>query len=97
MWLRFWLSLFKAKQGTLRSSRSLFLTRRGCVYRIVVPPAGYLTEVRQLCTKHNVLLICDEIQTVWVVFGLSVLVDRRDGYIGLVQDWQDAMLRARRN
>ncbi|KAI6102998.1 pyridoxal phosphate-dependent transferase [Pisolithus sp. B1] len=30
---------------------------------IVVPPAGYLTEVRKLCTKHNVLLICDEIQT----------------------------------
>ncbi|PWN88891.1 putative CAR2-ornithine aminotransferase [Acaromyces ingoldii] len=30
---------------------------------IVVPPAGYLTRVRELCTKHNVLLICDEIQT----------------------------------
>ncbi|KAI6041764.1 pyridoxal phosphate-dependent transferase [Pisolithus marmoratus] len=30
---------------------------------IVVPPAGYLAEVRKLCTKHNVLLICDEIQT----------------------------------
>ena len=30
---------------------------------IVVPPAGYLARVRELCTKHNVLLICDEIQT----------------------------------
>jgi len=30
---------------------------------IVVPPEGYLTQVRKLCTKHNVLLICDEIQT----------------------------------
>ncbi|KAI0728927.1 ornithine-oxo-acid aminotransferase [Fomitopsis betulina] len=30
---------------------------------IVVPPAGYLAKVRELCTKHNVLLICDEIQT----------------------------------
>lgn len=30
---------------------------------IVVPPEGYLQKVRQLCTKHNVLLICDEIQT----------------------------------
>ncbi|EGN94643.1 hypothetical protein SERLA73DRAFT_187678 [Serpula lacrymans var. lacrymans S7.3] len=30
---------------------------------IVVPPEGYLTQVRNLCTKHNVLLICDEIQT----------------------------------
>lgn len=30
---------------------------------ILVPPAGYLPKVRELCTKHNVLLICDEIQT----------------------------------
>ncbi|KAI0077001.1 ornithine-oxo-acid aminotransferase [Panus rudis PR-1116 ss-1] len=30
---------------------------------IVVPPEGYLQKVRELCTKHNVLLICDEIQT----------------------------------
>ncbi|KIJ61194.1 hypothetical protein HYDPIDRAFT_116171 [Hydnomerulius pinastri MD-312] len=30
---------------------------------IVVPPAGYLTGVRELCNEHNVLLICDEIQT----------------------------------
>ncbi|CAL1698195.1 unnamed protein product [Somion occarium] len=30
---------------------------------IVVPPEGYLKKVRELCTKHNVLLILDEIQT----------------------------------
>ncbi|KAL8714543.1 MAG: hypothetical protein Q9220_001491 [cf. Caloplaca sp. 1 TL-2023] len=30
---------------------------------IVVPADDYLQEVRALCTKHNVLLICDEIQT----------------------------------
>ncbi|KAI0944641.1 ornithine aminotransferase [Taiwanofungus camphoratus] len=30
---------------------------------IVVPPEGYLAQVRKLCTEHNVLLICDEIQT----------------------------------
>lgn len=30
---------------------------------IVIPPAGYLQRVRDLCTKHKVLLICDEIQT----------------------------------
>ncbi|KAI5778523.1 pyridoxal phosphate-dependent transferase [Geopyxis carbonaria] len=30
---------------------------------IVVPSDDYLAKVRELCTKHNVLLICDEIQT----------------------------------
>ena len=30
---------------------------------IVVPDDDYLKKVRQLCDKHNVLLICDEIQT----------------------------------
>lgn len=35
---------------------------------IVVPPEGYLKKVRELCTKHNVLLICDEIQTVLIVY-----------------------------
>jgi ornithine--oxo-acid transaminase len=30
---------------------------------IVVPPAGYLARCRELCTKHDVLLICDEVQT----------------------------------
>ncbi len=30
---------------------------------IVVPPAGYLAECAAICRRHNVLLICDEIQT----------------------------------
>jgi ornithine--oxo-acid transaminase len=30
---------------------------------IVVPPAGYLEAAAELCRKHNVLLIADEIQT----------------------------------
>jgi len=30
---------------------------------IVVPDDNYLSEVKALCEKHNVLLICDEIQT----------------------------------
>jgi len=30
---------------------------------VIVPPAGYLAEVRRLCDEHNVLLIADEIQS----------------------------------
>jgi ornithine--oxo-acid transaminase len=30
---------------------------------IVVPDDSYLREIKKLCEKHNVLLICDEIQT----------------------------------
>ena len=30
---------------------------------IIVPPAGYLKAVRDICTRHNVLMICDEVQT----------------------------------
>ncbi len=30
---------------------------------VVVPDQGYLTEVRKLCTKYNVLFIADEVQT----------------------------------
>ncbi|MGE5625058.1 MAG: ornithine--oxo-acid transaminase [Bacillota bacterium] len=30
---------------------------------IVVPPAGYLRKCAEICRKHNVLLIADEIQT----------------------------------
>ncbi len=30
---------------------------------IIVPPAGYLRAVREICSRHNVLMICDEIQT----------------------------------
>lgn len=30
---------------------------------VVIPADDYLTQVHQVCKKHNVLLICDEIQT----------------------------------
>ncbi|MDA9531047.1 ornithine--oxo-acid transaminase [Bradyrhizobium sp. CCBAU 25338] len=30
---------------------------------VIIPPAGYFTEVRQLCTANNVMLVLDEIQT----------------------------------
>jgi len=30
---------------------------------IVIPPEGYLTRCAEICRRHNVLLICDEVQT----------------------------------
>jgi ornithine--oxo-acid transaminase len=30
---------------------------------VVVPPDGYLKKVKEVCDKHKVLLICDEVQT----------------------------------
>jgi ornithine--oxo-acid transaminase len=40
-------------------------------YRFIVPDDGYLMKVHELCKKHNVLLICDEIQTVCFHFPES--------------------------
>lgn len=30
---------------------------------VIVPPAGYLRELRKICDEHNILFIADEIQT----------------------------------
>jgi len=30
---------------------------------IIIPPSGYLTEARKICSRHNVLFAADEIQT----------------------------------
>jgi ornithine--oxo-acid transaminase len=30
---------------------------------VIIPPAGYLARVQEICKKHNILLIADEIQT----------------------------------
>ncbi len=45
---------------------------------VVVPPAGYLKAARELCTRHNVLLVTDEVQT-----GLG-----RTGRL-LASQWED--------
>ena len=42
---------------------------------VVVPADGYMTKVRELCTKYNVLLIADEVQTGLGRTGYELAVD----------------------
>lgn len=45
---------------------------------VVVPDPGYLTTVRELCTKHNVLFIADEVQTGLARTGRRLAVDHEE-------------------
>lgn len=47
-------------------------------WQVIVPPDGYLKAVRDLCSKYNVLMIADEIQS-----GLG-----RSGRL-LACDWEE--------
>ncbi|XP_077407341.1 ornithine aminotransferase, mitochondrial [Vanacampus margaritifer] len=42
---------------------------------VLVPDDGYLTKIRELCTKHNVLWIADEVQTGLARTGRRLAVD----------------------
>ncbi len=52
---------------------------------ICVPPAGYLTRCAEICHRHNILFICDEVQTGLGRTGAMFAVDhervRPDGLI----------------
>uniref|UniRef100_A0AAV1TE75 Ornithine aminotransferase n=1 Tax=Peronospora matthiolae TaxID=2874970 RepID=A0AAV1TE75_9STRA len=45
---------------------------------VVVPQDGYLKRVREICTKYNVLLIADEVQTGLARTGKMLAVDYED-------------------
>lgn len=45
---------------------------------IVVPPQGYLAACRELCSRHRVLMICDEVQTGLGRTGRMLACDHED-------------------
>ena len=45
---------------------------------VIVPPVGYLERIREICTKHNVLLIFDEVITGFGRLGSSFAAKRFD-------------------
>ncbi len=49
---------------------------------IIIPPEGYLRAVREICTRHNVLFIADEIQSGLGRVGETFACDRE----GVVPD-----------
>ena len=52
---------------------------------IIIPPKGWLSEIQKICKKHNVLLICDEIQSgmsrTGKDFAFQHEIDKPDGLI----------------
>ncbi len=47
---------------------------------IIVPPAGYLARCAAICKRHNVLLICDEVQTGLGRTG-AILASQHEGVV----------------
>ncbi|QKJ20672.1 ornithine--oxo-acid transaminase [Microbacterium hominis] len=45
---------------------------------VVIPPVGYLAAVREICTRHGVLMIADEIQSGLGRVGTTFACDRED-------------------
>ena len=45
---------------------------------VMVPPAGYLRRVREICSAHNVLMIADEIQSGFGRTGTTFACDHED-------------------
>lgn len=42
----------------------------------LVPPVGYLERLREICTKHDILLIFDEVITAWARLGYATAAEK---------------------
>lgn len=91
-----WSSLFREKPGKFNNMHSNLRSLNLLQCSIVVPDEGYLAKCHELCKKYNVLLICDEIQTV----RIPVLLLSEIQYLfvlfqseGPLPHGQDALLR----
>ncbi len=62
---------------TSRTAAFLFEPSQGEA-GVVVPPVGYLRAVREICTRHRVLMIADEIQTGMGRTGKMLACDHED-------------------
>jgi ornithine--oxo-acid transaminase len=45
---------------------------------VIIPPTGYLREIREICTRHNVLMMADEIQSGLGRTGHTFACERED-------------------
>ncbi|TQJ30112.1 ornithine--oxo-acid transaminase [Microbacterium sp. SLBN-146] len=45
---------------------------------VIIPPEGYLRAIREICTRHGVLFIADEIQSGLCRVGTTFACDRED-------------------
>ncbi len=45
---------------------------------IIVPPDGYLQSIREVCDRHGIMLICDEVMAGWGRTGRWFAVDHWD-------------------
>lgn len=45
---------------------------------IIIPPAGYFAKVRELCTKHNIMMIADEVQSGVGRSGKMLAIEHED-------------------
>ncbi len=47
-----------------------------CSTGVLVPPAGYLERLREICDRHGILLIFDEVITAWGRLGRAFSAER---------------------